>query len=201
MDPQLVTHLRSAQAGDADAFAYVATAFRADTLRWSQGLLRDRAAAEDVVQEALVIALQGLGALRDLEAFPGWLAQVVRTAAARHTRRRRPDLLDSPALEHALGQDPDPDADPAARAAAAETRALVRAAVRDLPPSSQDVIDRYYLEGSSVAETAAALGLPPGTVKRRLHEARGDLRGRLSGLAPPRRPARTPSRTRLRYPL
>jgi RNA polymerase sigma factor (sigma-70 family) len=192
VDAELLNHLRRAQEGDLDAFCYVATAHRAQASSTARSILRDTHQAEDAVQEALLIALTKLPTLNDPLAFSGWLRALVRTACFRSRRRRRPDLaedLDRP------GADLTHDA-----VHEGEQRALVRAAVRELPSKAQAVIERFYLRGLSVKETAAELGLPAGTVKRRLHEGRERLRPQLLGFAPT--PTNRPPRPRsLRLPL
>jgi RNA polymerase sigma factor (sigma-70 family) len=52
-----------------------------------------------------------------------------------------------------------------------------------LREGQKQVIERHYLAGQKLEEIARELGLPLGTVKRRLFEARENLRIKLSGLA------------------
>lgn len=183
MDPELTHLLGRAREGDAAAMGEVAEEFRDTVLRSARSMLADAHEAEDAAQDALVLAFERLPTLRDLEAFPGWLQLVVRTAVGRRVRRRRPDLLEPADLE---GRGEGEDADPGEGLVKAEVRAAVRDAIRGLSPRLAAVIERHYLEGLPVAEIAARLGLPEGTVKRRLHDARERLRPGLLGLA--RRP-------------
>ena len=60
--------------------------------------------------------------------------------------------------------------------------AQVHAALEDLPPDQQAVVQLAYFQGLSQSEVAAALGIPLGTVKSRLHRAFGRLRESLAGL-------------------
>jgi len=69
---------------------------------------------------------------------------------------------------------------PAERAEQAEARRAVRDGVARLSPKHQSVVALYYLHGLSVQETAAILGIRPGTVKSRLHYALGSLRTHLA---------------------
>lgn len=69
--------------------------------------------------------------------------------------------------------------DPEARAALADLSARVRAAVDALPRGQRTAVRLFYLSGLSYRETATLLGIAEGTVRTRLHKARGALRGRL----------------------
>jgi Sigma-70, region 4 len=58
----------------------------------------------------------------------------------------------------------------------------VRQAVDTLPTGQRGAVVLFYLAGLNEAETAVALGIPPGAVKARLHKARANLRRALSTL-------------------
>jgi predicted transcriptional regulator len=60
--------------------------------------------------------------------------------------------------------------------------ARVRQAVDTLPTGQRAAVVLFYLAGLNQAETAVALGIPPGAVKARLHKARANLRRALSTL-------------------
>ncbi|MCC7507889.1 MAG: sigma-70 family RNA polymerase sigma factor [Planctomycetes bacterium] len=169
MDRQTAEQLQRARAGDVEAFAYVATAFREQLVAWARPFTMD---AEDAAQEALLVAYAKLGELREPEAFAGWLRVLVRSAAIRQSRRRRPDALEP--AEAPVEEMPN----------AAESRELqqaVHGAVRELTPALAAVIEAHYMRGEKLEEIAHALNLPLGTVKRRLFEAREKLRTMLAG--------------------
>jgi RNA polymerase sigma-70 factor, ECF subfamily len=177
VDPELIEQVRRAQEGDLDAFCYVVTAHRSAAIGMARSILRDTHAAEDAAQDAFMVALDRLGDLREPAAFAGWLRALVRTAAIRSKRRRREVLVGEAPLEGPALQE-----EPERALGRLEERALVRAAIRELSPKAQAVIERFYLRGLSIQETAHELGVPAGTVKRRLFEAREHLRPRLAGL-------------------
>lgn len=197
VDSELIEQVRRAQGGDLDAFCYVVTAHRSAAIGMARSILRDSHAAEDAAQDAFLVALDRISELREPAAFTGWLRALVRTAAIRGQRRRREVLTGEAPLEGASEEE-----GPERELGRLEERALVRAAIRELSPKAQAVIERFYLRGLSIQETADELGIPPGTVKRRLFEAREHLRPRLAGLTgrPPRRPSGTAPRS-LRFPL
>ncbi|MET8555461.1 sigma-70 family RNA polymerase sigma factor [Streptomyces sp. NPDC004959] len=146
-------------------------------LRLSDG---DRQRAEDLVQETFVRAWQHPEALRraDYASVRPWLFTVGRRLAidARRARRARPAEVGEVLLDHAP-----PCADHADRSAAALD---VREALRGLSPEHRDVLVEVYFRGASVAEAAAALGIPAGTVKSRAYYALRSLRNVLPGYTP-----------------
>lgn len=172
MDAELTQQLDLARQGDVQAFGYVVAAFRGQALAWAREI--NRAGAEDAVQNALLAAWRSLGGLEDVRAFPGWLRVIVRHAAMRESR---------PAPRPEAG--PEPEA-PAEQRPEPEVLDAVRGAVRGLSEVQQSVVERFYMQGQKVEEIAAALRVPVGTVKRRLHDAREALRMKLSGFAPSR---------------
>jgi RNA polymerase sigma-70 factor (ECF subfamily) len=134
----------------------------------------DRQRAEDLVQETLVRAWQNPAALRD-EAFESvrpWLLTVARRLAIDARRAEVGDAV----LENARVC-----ADHAERSAAMLD---VREAVRRLTPEHRDVLVLVYFRGASVAEAAAVLGIPAGTVKSRAYYGLRALRSVLPGYAP-----------------
>ncbi len=139
----------------------------------------DRQRAEDLVQETLVRAWQHPEALRadDFDSVRPWLLTVARRLAidARRARQARPAEVGDAVLENARVI-----SDHAERAAAALD---VREAVKTLTPEHREVLVLVYFQGASVAEAAAALGIPPGTVKSRAYYALRALRRVLPGYA------------------
>lgn len=170
MDDEARRQLELAIGGDAAAFGYVAAAYRVALLSWCRAAV-GRDDADDVAQETLLLAFRKLPTLKEPAAFSGWLRQLVRTAANRHRRKKRPDLLDEDA-EPAV---PEVDEPP-------ELLAELKGAVLELSEYQRQAIEQHYMQGLSVKEIAARLGVPQGTVKRRLFDAREKLRIKLSGL-------------------
>lgn len=149
--------------------------------RVARSLVRDKAEAEDLVQDTL------LRAFRSIDGFDGrypraWLLTIMRNTHINRTRRRRPDLYDDPDRAMAELADPAPGAaDPGEIVAGDAFDSVVEAAFSKLPERYRRVVALVDLDGLSYKETAAALGLPMGTVMSQLHRARGRIRRDLSG--------------------
>lgn len=132
----------------------------------------DESRVQDVVQETFLRAWRHPAALRSGEGpTRSWLFTVARRIAIDEWRRRnrRPEMLTSEPPE---AERPDEST------AIAERQVLIDA-MRSLSYPHREVLLECYYRGSSVAETAARLGLPEGTVKSRTHYALHALRAAL----------------------
>lgn len=138
-------------------------------------LLGNAEQARDAVQDAWVEILRGIPALRDDRAFPAWAYRIVTRRCARTISRLQRDRK---MAEHVRTTQDTACPDTAGNTSDART---VRQALRALPPGHAATIALFYLEDMSVAEVAAALDIPAGTVKTRLMHARDKLRNILKG--------------------
>ena len=174
--------MRRAQAGDAEAYGELVTMHQAAAFRVAYVLLGTAADAEDAAQEGFVRAYLALDRFRVGEPFRPWLLQVVGNEARnrRRARGRRENLAVRAiaAVRGASGGEPLSPA-PDVAALQGETQAEVRTALAALDEGERLVVTCRYLLGLSEAETAAALGIPAGTVKSRLHRGLRRLRDRL----------------------
>lgn len=132
----------------------------------------DRAKAQDVVQETLLRAWRTPAVLdQSRGSARGWLYTVARRIVIDDWRasRSRPELITDE-----LPEPPPSESDTIATRTV--DRELVVAALRTLSDDHRDVVLECYFRGSSVAEAARSLGIPPGTVKSRTHYALRALR-------------------------
>lgn len=177
--------VRRAQAGDADAYGELVTIHQAAAFRVAYVLLGSAADAEDAAQEGFVRAYLALGRFRAGEPFRPWLLQVVGNEARNRRRARgRREGLGERAIAAfrgtpGAGTVPPPELE----ALAGETRREVREALAGLDDNERLVVTCRYLLGLSESETAAALGIPAGTVKSRLHRGLRRLRHALEPAA------------------
>jgi RNA polymerase sigma-70 factor (ECF subfamily) len=156
------------------------SALGADERRFVYAVVRrivgSDADAEDVAQDALLLAYRHLASFRGEARFRTWLYRIATTTALGHLRRTRRARLHVPADELRLA-DPAKTAD--AALAEAELDALVRRAVDALDPPYRDVL-RLRADANE-AEAAAQLGISVANVKIRAHRARKQLRDALAG--------------------
>jgi len=149
---------------------------RPQLLRFAFWLCRDRALAEDVVQEALLRAWRARDSLKDPAASRGWLLTIVRREHARLYERKRLETID---LDRAI----DEESAELAGGGAGEELGELRTAILKLPDEYRIPLTLQVMGGFSTAEIAAELQLSQAAVLTRLFRARNRLRV-LYGLAP-----------------
>jgi RNA polymerase sigma factor (sigma-70 family) len=157
-----------ARRGDPNAFEELVLAYQSLAFRTAFLIAGDATDAEEAAQDGFVKAHRALGRFRSGEPFRPWLLTIVANEARNRRRRRgrRAALALRATAVPAL-----PGEDPEEAALATERRQRLLTAVERLCDDDRDVLAcRYFLELSE-AETAAALGIPRGTVKSRAHRA------------------------------
>jgi RNA polymerase sigma-70 factor (ECF subfamily) len=151
-------------------------------------LSRNRAEAEDLVQETCLRALRGLDRLRADGSAKSWLFTILRNIWLNQLRHRHtaPELIEIDAEGNGASQPVDATQDPHADYVSQAEREQVRAAIQHLPVEFRETIILREYEELSYQEIAALLDCPPGTVMSRLARARSKLRELLSTqLIPP----------------
>ena len=162
-------HMNGWTAFEKEALPHVDRLFR-----FAMWLDRDRAEAEDLVQETLVQALQSFHRFTPGTNCGAWLVSILRHVRSNRLRSRGrlrvvPDV-DDRAAEAMPFVPPIPDR---------LTDEEVLSALEGIPAHYQQVILLCDVEEMSYKEIAEALDLPIGTVMSRLHRGRALLRGRL----------------------
>ena len=159
--PAWTDDLHAARAGDPGALERVLKRSRQDLRRYAEYHcpIND---VEDAVQESLFTVSRKLMDLRQLECFASWLFRIVKRECNRYKRAKRL-LMQVPITEDIVGPN------------YPESRGLARdvaAALESLPAHYREIILLRDLEGLTVEELAARLGLTRQAAKARLHRAR-----------------------------
>lgn len=178
-DAALVVRVRR---GDADAFNHLARKHLKSVHAAALAITGETSDAEDVAQDAFVIALERLDDCEPAEKFRPWLLTITRNRALdllRRNRVRRYEPLDGDeGVNDRVSASSDPS--PLKHTELADARAHLEAAIATLTPVRREVLLLYDLEGWSHAEIAEHLQLAVPTVRSHLFLARRDLRARLS---------------------
>jgi RNA polymerase sigma-70 factor (ECF subfamily) len=195
-DGALVAALRRAEES---AFVRLVGLHQSQLLRLARGFVRDRAVAEEVVQETWLAVLNGIDRFEGRSSLKTWIFQIlVNRARTRAVRERRSAPFSALAADDGSAVDADrfrPPGDRWARHWAAapsdwralpeerllgrETLARVRDAIEALPPRQANVLVLRDVEGWEPEEICAALGLSPGNQRILLHRGRSKVRAAL----------------------
>ncbi len=162
----------AAMVGDLGAFDTLAMRYRQGVVRAAQAIV-GREDAEDVAQEALLLAFKALPSLEDPVRFPAWLHAITRHRAFRFDRRERvrrrthvpmDDLLLEriPALTRPVPVlEPDNE---------------LQSALNGISPDHALVLRLHFLDEMPLKRIAAFLGVPLTTVKWRVHRGKELMR-------------------------
>ena len=141
-------------------------------------IMRDRAQAEDVVQDAYLRAFRAFSSFKG-ETMRPWLLAIVRNAAYRALKVKSRGAVVIPMEEAFHPREAEPPADePTVESLliAEEDRREIREALARLPLVYRDVVVLREIEGMSYREIAAVCEVPIGTVMSRLARGREELR-------------------------
>ena len=184
---------------DERAFTWLVQRHHTALLRYAGVFVRDRAVAEEVVQETWLGVITGIGSFEGRSSLTTWiftiLANRARTRGERESRSAPFSALvareieaDDPAVDpgrfRAPGTPwagywmvaPQPWNAPEARMLAVETRAVVERAIAGLPPVQREVITLRDVVGMDAAEVCGMMGLSDGNQRVLLHRARSRVR-------------------------
>ncbi|KAA9377668.1 sigma-70 family RNA polymerase sigma factor [Microbispora cellulosiformans] len=160
------------QLGEREAFRELVGVWHAPVWRYVRGMVGSPHLADDLSQEVWVAVVRGLPRLRQPERFAPWLFTIARRAVADHLRQAYQasetsmEEADAVAGDDSLGD--------------VLTTMQVEAGLGELPPPEREVLILFHLQDLPLTVCAEVLGVPPGTVKSRLHRARRMLRSALA---------------------
>jgi RNA polymerase sigma-70 factor (ECF subfamily) len=158
------------QEGDSQALDEMLSRWQERLWRHAHRLTEDRDGAWDVLQEAFLGIARGINRLEDPAAFPAWAYRIVNRKSTdwvrRRIRHRRREAASAAAL-HQMEE---------GRRETVRKVATLRDAMRQLTGADRALLALRYEEGFTIAQVAAVLDLPEGTVKSRIHYARERLR-------------------------
>jgi RNA polymerase sigma-70 factor (ECF subfamily) len=160
--------------GDPEAFGSLYDRYASGLLRFLRVLVRDRASAEDVLQQSFLKIHSARAAFDENRSFRPWAFAIARRAALnwreREARRAHPEIPD----DH-----PDPSPSPEDLAGAREQIAAVQSALSRLSPQDAEVLILFKYESLSYPEIGEVLGCSSDAAKMRVHRALRRLVDRL----------------------
>ena len=168
---------RASAAGDRGAFAEMYDRYAHRLHDFCVGMLRDRDAAADCVQDAFCIAATRLPQLREPDKLRPWLYSIARNEALRRIRERRREEPSNDLPDSESG-DPGPDM----LAARTELADLIADAAGGLSDRDRAVLELAFHHGLDGPELADALGVSPTNANTLVHRLRGTIERSLGAL-------------------
>jgi RNA polymerase sigma-70 factor (ECF subfamily) len=163
--------------GDLDAFDQLVLRYRAAVVRLAQSIV-GREHAEDVAQDALLLAFKALPSIEEPRKFAAWLSTITRHRAARFGKRESAEQSRSVALDEMLIESVAALQQPFV--SRVEDGELI-SSLENVPIDYALVLKLRFLDEMPLKRIAAFLGAPLSTVKWRLHQGKKLLRKQLEG--------------------
>jgi RNA polymerase sigma-70 factor (ECF subfamily) len=181
-DTQLLT---AAKKGHAVAFGELFSRYKRRIFYIAQRIMRNHEDAEDVLQEAFQLAYVHLQDFKGDARFSTWLSRIAINVALMKLRKKwrkvevsideQSESQTTSFLDAVTDLAPNPEQDCLRQ----ERSRIVREALAELRPSAQRVLEMYEMEGRSMKEIAASLGISVAAVKARIFHARPKMRHEL----------------------
>ena len=180
-DAELVSRVG---AGDAGAFEAIMRRHNRLLFRTARGIVDDDAEAQDVVQDAYLLAFTGLHSFRGDASLGTWLVRITINTAISAQRKKgcqvqldeRAELASEPSQENEMAFSSPASESPDALADRSQVRDLLQNGIASLPVIYRSVFILRAVEEVSVEEAACCLGVSVETVKTRFFRARVMLR-------------------------
>ena len=189
------TLVRLLVSGDRAAFEHVFRKHNASLIRVCAGICKNRATAEEVVQDAWVAVLKNIGGFQGRSSLAGWIYTIVlNKARTRAKRDGRSVSFDDGGDENSLAaafdgrgrwkDQPDlwEEVTPERIVAGRSVMAHVSAAIEALPSGQRAVIELRAQQGLDAAEVCSILDISEANMRVLLHRARLAVRAALDGL-------------------
>ena len=161
---RLIALVELARTGDADAFGLLYDHYQSSVYRFLFYRTRSVQLAEDLTSETFFRALRSMNNFRwQGKDFGAWLMTIARNLATDHFKagRTRLELTTEDMSAH-----DDTTEGPEASVLAGLTNEILLGALKSLPDEQRDCLIMRFLQGMSIAETAAVLGRSDGAIKQ-----------------------------------
>lgn len=168
---------RAVAAGDQEAFKRLMRHHNQRLFRTARSILRDDQEAEEVVQDAYLLAYRGMAHYRGESRLSTWLIRIVANRAIRRRQRLGRERAifapgDAPLGEEEADMGESRFQNPESAAASGELRQLLESHIDRLPDLYREIFVLRGVEELSSEETAEVLGIPEATVRTRFFRAR-----------------------------
>jgi RNA polymerase sigma-70 factor (ECF subfamily) len=163
--------IRRIAAGNKLAMQSLYTRHNVRLFRFALRIIRNKAAAEDLVQEVFLDVWRKADEFKGRSEVSTWLLAIVRNKALTVLRHRSADPLD----EEAVACIADSADTPEMATQMGQARSIIRNCLTQLSPAHREIIDLVYYHGKSIEDVAKIVGIAVNTVKTRMFYARQHL--------------------------
>ncbi|MBB6627397.1 sigma-70 family RNA polymerase sigma factor [Nocardioides sp. KIGAM211] len=161
---RLIALVELARTGDSEAFGLLYDHYQQSVYRFLFYRTRSATLAEDLTSETFFRALRSMTNFRwQGKDFGAWLMTIARNLATDHFKAGRTRLEQT---TEDMGLHDDATEGPEDAVLAGLTNEILLTALKDLPDEQRDCLIMRFLQGMSIAETAAVLGRSDGAVKQ-----------------------------------
>jgi RNA polymerase sigma-70 factor, ECF subfamily len=165
-------------AGDQQALRVLFMQYRLPVFRFIARITRNEAVAEEQTNEVFLEVWRNAKSFRGASSPYTWMLSIARNKAFGALRRRREESL----KDGEEDDTPDESFDPEALLVISDKSEVLRRCISALSAEHRAIVDLVYYHELSVAEVSAVVGIPEGTVKTRLFNARKRLSALLSSV-------------------
>jgi RNA polymerase sigma-70 factor (ECF subfamily) len=180
-----------AAAGNERAFAELLRRYERPIFSLVYRMVRDRALAEDLAQEAFIRAFNAVSSFDPRYKFSSWIFKIANNHAIDHLRKRKLDTVSIDGSPHARTAQEEErtrlvveseNENPLEYVEHRELGDQIEHAIGQLRPEYRTAVLLRHVDGYAYEEIAGIMDLPLGTVKTYLHRARADLKESLTRL-------------------
>ena len=164
--------LKDIAAGNRQALSDLYTRYQRPLFNYLLQLTPDYGLAEELLQDTLVAVWKSARNFEERSSVRTWLIGIARRQAHNTLRQRKLPFVDEAEMERVMAMEPEPEDFTLATVARDE----LAAAFKQLAPVYREILGLIFVQELSYAETATLLGVPVGTVKSRLSNAKRVLR-------------------------
>jgi RNA polymerase sigma-70 factor (ECF subfamily) len=161
---RLIALVELARGGDSEAFGQLYDHYQGSVYRFVYYRTRSQTLAEDLTSETFLRALRNMSGFRwQGKDFGAWLMTIARNLCTDHFKAGRTRLE---MTTEDMGQHDDSTEGPESAVLAGLTNEILLTALKQLPDEQRDCLIMRFLQGMSIAETAAVLGRSDGAIKQ-----------------------------------
>jgi RNA polymerase sigma-70 factor (ECF subfamily) len=153
---------------DRDAMHVLFSRYNVRVFRFTMRLVGREAVAEELVGEVFLEVWRNAARFAARSSVSTWILGIARHKALSARERRACEPLDDTTNDSIADHSDDPEI----TMQNTERASILRDCLQRLSPAHREIIDLVYYHGQTIEEVARIVGVPPGTVKTRLHYAR-----------------------------